>query len=59
MTGGGGVQTSTNVVIEAALGQTAPGSSQITGGTEVQQLVGGFYGPDLLSFRVYLPGVTR
>lgn len=59
MTGGGGRLTSTNVAIEAALGQTAPGSAQITTGADAQQLVAGFYGPDLLSFTLFLPSVKR
>lgn len=59
LTGGGGQQASTNALIQGALGQTAPGSAQFASTDGSVQLAAGFYGPDLLSFNLYLPAVNR
>jgi hypothetical protein len=59
LAGGGGRQASANVAIDGILGQTAPGSAQISSSDGPLELAAGFYGPDLLSFKINLPVIMK
>ena len=59
LSGGGGARASANYAIEDSMGQFAPGFSQFATSQGERQVAAGFHGPDLLSFILRLPVVTR